>query len=148
MGLPCKPMSLYVLKERINSAIYGNWRNPKRLVFLFSGNLESWVEIADSMTKTAYPEDAYFFFNRPGYRGSSDLEYPLFLEKIPEFNQTLREIALEAVEQLPLEIINLGHSYGAFLILVDIALNPSAREKYYWIMLDPFLPLESYRALV
>jgi hypothetical protein len=69
------------------------------------------------------------------------------MDLIPEFNRSLREICLEAVEGLPEEIINFGHSYGAFWMLADLVLNESIREKHSWIMVDPFLPFWSYSGL-
>ena len=40
---PHKELSFLVLGKKMYSAVFGNWVNPERVIFMFSGNLRGWL---------------------------------------------------------------------------------------------------------
>ena len=137
--MPSKPMTSYVLGKRIACVMYGNWVNPTRAVFMFSGNCSDWLASSSSMVQYLSPSDVYIFFDRPGYTGSDQVNGPFYLEGITPFTSAIRSILLEAIETQATEIVNFGHSCGGFWCLVDILSNKSSTQQS-WILVDPFLP--------
>lgn len=160
--IPKKDISLYVMNKRIFSSMHGDWINPQKMVFMFSGQLSEWYTISENLAQSINPGELYFFFDRPGYLDTKDLRIPFYLEAIPEFNRQLREIALEAVENLPQEIINLSHSWGGSYLLSEIFLDLQGQNiqldsvfenivyrkfdkmSYFWIFVDPFFATKTF----
>ena len=169
---PHKELSFLVLGKKMYSAVFGNWVNPERVIFMFSGNLRGWLinknndlseissldqTIAFKIIQLCSQNDAYIFFNRFGYEYSDPIDDLFFIEDIPIFNNEVRSILIQAIEQPPKEIINFGHSCGGMFLLTDIILGNensidpintktdsnllilNERKNYHWIILDPFL---------
>lgn len=42
-NLSSKKLSFLVLGKKMYSAVFGNWVNPERVIFMFSGNLRGWL---------------------------------------------------------------------------------------------------------
>ena len=135
---PYKELSFLVLGKKMYSAVFGNWTNPERVIFMFSGNSGTWLNsinnilepvsspdetYAAKIIQSAPPGDAYIFFNRFGYQYSDPMQELFFIEDIPNFNDAIRNTLIEAIEQPPKKIINFGHSFGATLIMIDMILG-------------------------
>lgn len=39
--LPFKEISCYIMGKKVKSAVFGNWKNPQKAVFIFTGNCSS-----------------------------------------------------------------------------------------------------------
>ena len=133
-----KELSFLVLGKKMYSVVFGNWANPERVIFMFSGNSGTWLTDLDDtlepislpsetyaakMIQSAPPGDAYIFFNRFGYQYSDPASNLFFIEDIPNFYDAIRNTLIEAIEQPPKEIINFGYSAGGILILIDMVLG-------------------------